>query len=157
RDSVALPTTVPLFPTMILPPPRSTLFPYTTLFRSLRNAAELSVKQLLAVRDDDRPIAPENLLGGSDGGHSLQAGILEGLETVEGNVQKVAVLAGNQRSHDVIAARDQCLQILLRIVALVDRQSDVLEVLGQHAVALDQFLGDASEGDRIGLVAGIDP
>src|SRR5207253_8292319 len=85
RDSVALPTTVPLFPTMILPPPRSTLFPYTTLFRSLRNAAELSVKQLLAVRDDDRPIAPENLLGGSDGGHSLQAGILEGLETVEGD------------------------------------------------------------------------
>src|SRR5205823_1204384 len=47
-------------------------------------------------------------------------------------------------------------QILLRIVALVENQSDVLEILGQHAVALDEFLGDASEGDRVGLVAGID-
>jgi len=62
----------------------------------LRDAAELSVEQLLAVRDDDGPMTPQNLLGGTEGGQSLQAGILEGLETVEGNVQKILVLGGTQ-------------------------------------------------------------
>ena len=53
-------------------------------------------------------------------------------------------------------AGDQPLQILFRMVALVEDQSDVLEILSQHAVALDQFLGDASESDGVRLVAGID-
>jgi len=64
--------------------------------RRFRDAAELSVEQLLAVRDDDGPMTPQNLLGGTEGGQSLQAGILEGLETVEGNVQKILVLGGTQ-------------------------------------------------------------
>src|SRR5437773_6647961 len=45
---------------MLRRPPRSTLFPYTTLFRS-----------------HDGPVTPKNLLGSAEGGHSLQAGILE--------------------------------------------------------------------------------
>ena len=113
----------------------------------MRDAAELSIEQLLAARDHDGPMTPKNLLGGAQGGHALQAGILEGLETVEGNFQKILVLGGNQRSDHVVAAGDQRLQILFRIVALVENQSDVLEVLGQQAVTLNQFLGDASESD----------
>src|SRR5207248_4914849 len=33
---------------MIRPPPRSTLFPYTTLFRSLRDAVEVRIKNCRA-------------------------------------------------------------------------------------------------------------
>ena len=69
--------------------------------------------------------------------------MLEGLQTAEWKVQKIAVRSRNQRSYDVVTARDQRLKILLRVVALVEDQSDVLEILGQHAVALDQFFGDA--------------
>src|SRR3989442_9145227 len=47
---------------MIRRPPRSTLFPYTTLFRSLKNypAAVASFKAVLALNPDD-PITNYNL------------------------------------------------------------------------------------------------
>src|SRR5690348_18211156 len=49
---------------MIRRPPRSTLFPYTTLFRSREDVAELG-----------RPVAQRDLLGHAD---LLQLGLLEG-------------------------------------------------------------------------------
>src|SRR5262249_62434076 len=38
---------------MLRPPPRSTLFPYTTLFRSVRPHATLPRQLAFAIRDDD--------------------------------------------------------------------------------------------------------
>src|SRR2546427_9541199 len=45
---------------MIRRPPRSTLFPYTTLFRSIANA----VYHAVGVRCDEVPITPEMILKG---------------------------------------------------------------------------------------------
>src|SRR5882762_5997743 len=44
---------------MIRRPPRSTLFPYTTLFRSLRERAARLQRPVLAVGEEGRPRAPE--------------------------------------------------------------------------------------------------
>src|SRR2546429_1718431 len=54
---------------MIRRPPRSTLFPYTTLFRSLfaddpRIRAELTLPKFVA--EDDTMVVPRNSVGGID-------------------------------------------------------------------------------------------
>src|SRR2546426_3593321 len=51
----------PLFFLMIRRPPRSTLFPYTTLFRSARHAPLQGIDEILALRLRDI-LAPEGLL-----------------------------------------------------------------------------------------------
>src|SRR3712207_7700870 len=60
---------------MIRRPPRSTLFPYTTLFRSLWRLARENVRELGRVAREDRIAAPQikRLMG-------LQEGLLESWE-----------------------------------------------------------------------------
>src|SRR2546422_3832009 len=54
---------------MIRRPPRSTLFPYTTLFRSRRGRAARPAGGYQALRrDDPRRIAPRDAAGGPLGG-----------------------------------------------------------------------------------------
>src|SRR3712207_6907698 len=43
---------------MIRRPPRSTLFPYTTLFRSVAGTVWLALRALARVGQHDRPVAP---------------------------------------------------------------------------------------------------
>src|SRR3712207_7255702 len=68
---------------MIRRPPRSTLFPYTTLFRSRRGGARDRGDRLRPRRAErDRPLPPADLAGLHDGGVDLVGG--EGLRVQAG-------------------------------------------------------------------------
>src|SRR5690606_40293048 len=81
----------PVFPGLLRPAPRSTLFPYTTLFRSrlaCTTRAQVSVEQhalgaLMATRDGAlHQVEPRELHGIVDrigGGDAFAAGVLHGL------------------------------------------------------------------------------
>src|SRR5690348_17429554 len=53
---------------MIPPPPRSTLFPYTTLFRSLLTGAQAAMGEANA-----RPLEAHRVVGVGGDGHGIQA------------------------------------------------------------------------------------
>src|SRR3712207_7776819 len=56
---------------MIRRPPRSTLFPYTTLFRSLRTPLKEICQHVVdSLIADLCPVDRDHLRGGVDGGHS---------------------------------------------------------------------------------------
>src|SRR5437660_2364901 len=73
---------------MSLPPPRSTRFPYTTLFRSTRQAGRSEVERPAAqelaaagageeaVVLDDQLAAGEDVAGGADDGLALVGGVV---------------------------------------------------------------------------------
>src|SRR5687767_15474235 len=48
---------------MLQPPPRSTLFPYTTLFRSNRAEYRNAIRDLLALEIDATSILPNDIAG----------------------------------------------------------------------------------------------
>src|SRR5258707_9859172 len=97
---------------MIRRPPRSTLFPYTTLFRSRRKVGRCLRAGVPAVGVDADPLAaraseqahhghaeplarevPERLLDPADGAEEVQGAAL-GREVVIGPVREVADVAG---------------------------------------------------------------
>src|SRR2546428_6434054 len=61
---------------MIRRPPRSTLFPYTTLFRSRPFSCSARIRILQAISDDSRPLldSPDQLLRDHVGGTREGAG-----------------------------------------------------------------------------------
>src|SRR3712207_9154636 len=64
---------------MIRRPPRSTLFPYTTLFRSVRHLLD----HLVADAGADREVGEREVVGGAGGGAGLDLGAV--LEQGEGD------------------------------------------------------------------------
>src|SRR5688500_20294618 len=65
---VSFPVTVIFFFSFIRPPPTSTLFPYTTLFRSLSTTARVSSEELLSttIRSPAAIPAPEGCAARSE-------------------------------------------------------------------------------------------
>src|SRR5256886_15967318 len=51
---------------MIRRPPRSTLFPYTTLFRSLDSQERTLTKEMLLIADEQKGIALAGVMGGAN-------------------------------------------------------------------------------------------
>src|SRR3712207_9036670 len=75
---------------MIRRPPRSTLFPYTTLFRSLRHVARVARVGLAGERVVDEEVEREGLLRpervderGRDVGQQQHVGLVDGLEAAD--------------------------------------------------------------------------
>src|SRR3712207_8871659 len=81
---------------MIRRPPRSTLFPYTTLFRSLEEAAALEARDR---RPDGLVVDPEAGHEPDDGGDRQPVGVLPGVQAVEGDDQ-LTRLRGARRSEE---------------------------------------------------------
>src|SRR6266581_9279415 len=108
---------------MIRRPPRSTLFPYTTLFRSGRVAAELGTRvvERAAERDREAAVEPRPLLARAAGEHD---GHVDALEV---HVFEAALRIGHAGPREAVDAR--------RAARLLDADARQVRELLFHALA----------------------
>ena len=103
-----------------------------------------------------RPCAdPGHGLPGAPGADTGQAFGRQRGQLGGGHREQVRVLCRHQRADEVERALLDQREILLRVVALVEDQRDVLGPGAEFAAALGEVLGEAVEGGRVGTVAGI--
>src|SRR5262249_6406973 len=126
---------------MLRPPPRSTLFPYTTLFRSVRPHATLPRQLAFAIRDDDL----EPALGRA---HRLLEGLRHGADGIAAYLAQPFDAERAQRLLNVHARRAALAAgFARRHVLLSGRRRVAVLQHDQHAVALVEQVG-GSAGDQ---------
>ena len=89
---------------------------------------------------------------GPDGGEKMGIEAMHGL-SAEG--QQFGMLSWDQGADEVKRSLLDGLEVILRVVALVKDQGDVMDSLTQGSAPLGEFIGHAAEGGGIMLVAGI--
>jgi len=89
---------------------------------------------------------------GPDGGEKMGIEAMQGLST---DGQQFGMLRGDQGADEVKRSLLDRLEVVLRVVALIKNQRDVMDSLAQGTAPLGQFLGHAAKGAGIMLVAGI--
>ncbi len=97
----------------------------------------------------------EHFVAGAVGAHAGQPVGLQRAHPIRRHGQQFRVLDGHQRANEVEGAALDPVQVLARVVALVEGQGDRLGTSDDLMVAPGQIGGETLEQGRVGAVAGI--
>ena len=115
----------------------------------------LGVEQLSVPSHQHRAPHPEHLALGAVGAHAGQPVVCQAAQLGVLHGQQVRVVGRHERADEVERGALHPVQVLPRVVALVEHQRDLLGPVGDLAAAPRQVGGEALEQGRVGAIAGI--
>jgi hypothetical protein len=115
----------------------------------------LGTKQLLVEGNQHRTFQAKDAFLATIRPHGRQLGSIQTPHGLARNGQQIGVLGGNQRTDKVQSTMVHKFEVLGRVVALVEDQGDLTNLLRERAAAFEQLLGHTVKGHGIGLIAGV--
>lgn len=121
-------------------------------FRDLAlQGAGLGIEQVPVPGDDDGPFGAEQMT--LDAARADAVEVLERGEAFGGHVQQVAMVRGDEGTGEVVGSLVDGGDVVRGIVALVEDQRDVLDLVGDVAASRDESVDEACECRRVVLVS----